>query len=109
MARLLDRPLRPLRHSGTTANLDYYGEDAPSAPGRVWCDVMTNAFDYERSPGGELKVTAKRVPDYRVTVYVQGRGQVAQVVYEPRRRVAGPLPTRTVARLVREALGAPAA
>lgn len=102
MATLLNRPLKPLRHSGSSANLDYYGEPGPKGPGRVWAEVLCSAVDFRVKPP-----KVKRVPDYSVRVYVTGRGEVARADYAPKSRpTTNRLPARTVGRIVREALGA---
>lgn len=113
MSRLLDRPLRPMHHTGDCANIAHYAERArPRAEivggavqGLVWCEVLCSAI--AKRDGGFVR---KPVPDYYVTVYVNGRGQVAETKYTPKSKpMTQRLPSRTVARLVREALGAPAA
>ena len=85
----------PLRHTGDSANVAYYAEEN----GPVWAAVLRSAS--ERRNG---KIVAKR-PDYHVTVYRAGVGEVARVRYTPKTRPRTErLPERTVTRLVREAL-----
>lgn len=91
---------QPLRRSGSSANITYYGEPQPEGPGRVWCDVLRHGI--ERVGDGWR---SKPIPDFYVTVYVTGRGEVGRTTYTPKTRPRQPeLPARTVTRLVREVL-----
>lgn len=94
------RELKPMVASISSSNLHYYGERAPEAPGRVWCEVLVDSLT--RVGGGWL---SKPIPDYRVRVYVSGVGAVGEMTYTPSRRPSPvELSPRTVARLVREVL-----
>ena len=85
------RELAPLEHIGDSANLAFY---APRGrpPGYIWAEVCRD--DYRRT-----------VPAFSVSVRADGTGEIARFTYEPRTRPAGgPLPARTVTRLIRARL-----
>lgn len=91
---------KPLVYSGNSSNLYYYGEPRQEGPGRVWCEVLS--WGLFKRPDGSW---GTKVPDYTVTVYVTGRGEVGRTTYQPKRRPPGDhLSPRTVTRLVREVL-----
>ncbi len=95
---------RPMEHAGDSANIAYYRErGAKPRESYVWADVLRS--DVERTADGEYRRKAR--PDFYVTVYRAGAGEpLAKMTYTPLNRPGpGALPARTVARLVRQALG----
>lgn len=98
----LERPLRPMRASGNSANLYYYGEGGREERGRVWVEVLADTV----TRNGLGEIVARSRPIYHIRIYRTGYGMVATTTYTPRRK-PNPLALspRLVARLVREALG----
>lgn len=92
--------LRPFEHTGDSANIAYYTERG--SDGRSWAEVLRNDLS---GSGGVL--TRRRLPVFRVTVWRTGTGPVASFTYAPKTKPApGPLPGRTVTRLIRAELEA---
>ena len=87
----------PLEWTSSLHNLDYYRERG----GPVWVQALRSSI--QRGMGDTI--VAKPVPDYYLTIYRDGEGQVGEVHYQPRTKLDR-LSGRTVTRLVREALKA---
>ena len=91
--------MKPLRHTGDSANIAYYAEPT-SNHGDVFAEVLrSDPYSRRRrsSPGRDTW--------FDVTTYRIGTGQVARTRYAPRSQVPpGPLDAATVTRLVRQAL-----
>jgi hypothetical protein len=85
--------VKPLKHTGDSANIAFYGEPIPEADGRVWVEVC----DVWRARGG------KRT--FRFTIYVQGIGQIERFLYRPRISAPGRLSEEMVTSLVRRKAG----
>lgn len=98
--------MKPFRHSRDSANIAYYGEDAPQSPDRIWAEVMRSDFRYVPDGDGHRRAIPKPRPDFYFTVYRgTAANEVARFTYTPRSRPRpGALPARTVARLVRARL-----
>lgn len=100
MSTTMQRPVTPLKHHGSSANMFHYGEAGPERGGRVWCSVVVNTIE---KVDGVIRL--RRLPTYSFAVYRHGEGEVARFMYAPKCRpnpIA--LSERTVTRLVREAL-----
>lgn len=96
----MNRPIKPLKSSGVSQNINYYGEPLAQEE-RIWVSVLcsTIAKDPETSKFKLVK------PTYYGTIYQHNHGEIGRFKYEPR-RTPNPiaLSDRTVTRLVREAL-----
>jgi hypothetical protein len=109
MTALIDRALRPMVHTGDSANIAFYGERSHNGVRGVWCEVL-RGLPWQRDTGGAVFVNRTLPVTYRFTIYIAGQGKVAEATVErPFANAPERLPTRTVARVVREALGAKAA
>jgi hypothetical protein len=85
-------------HAGDSSNLAFYAERG-KPPGYVWAEVCRNDF----RTAGLGGLTRQRVPTFSFSVYRHGTGELARFTYEPKTRPAnGPLPCRTVTRLIRD-------
>lgn len=91
--------IQPLKRSGNSANIIYYGEPKPESEGRVWCEVLVGSIDFTTDPPSKRPRTRYHFRVYRG--YTDNK--VAEFTYEPA-TTRGVLPARTVTRLVREAL-----
>lgn len=92
--------LRPMEHTGDSANIAYYRERAPK-PGEqyVWCEVMRE-LPFKRGPDGVLSRDRTRKPTYAVRVCRERVGQIGEFTYAPKSDL-GTLSGRSVSRLVR--------
>lgn len=91
--------IRPLVHAGDSANIASYAERGQEGA-YVWAEVLRD--DIVRRDG---KLVRRPVPHFGLTVYRYGVGEIARKTYKPNTRPRpGPLPDRTVTRLVREIL-----
>ena len=94
--------MKPLIHTCSSANIDWYSEKGLNRQGEIFAEVLTDSLVKENG-----RWRARRVPRYSVTIYKQGVGEIARTKYHPNRRPAElRLAPRTVARIVRSALDA---
>lgn len=96
--------MKPMAHTGDSANLSWYAERDHGDRDYYYAEVCRN--DLERFPGGII--TRRSVPEYHIklTLVTEGGSQeVARWTYEPARKPSPlVLGNRTVTRLVREHL-----
>jgi hypothetical protein len=93
------RPLEhPLEHTGDSANIAYYVEQG-RPPGYVWVSVLRSI------PPTTTGKPRRPLPTFHLEVMRHAVGPVAQGTYQPKTMPQpGPLPPRTVSRLVRQLL-----
>lgn len=94
--------MNALALTGNSSNIYFYRETGRAADEPyTWAEVLVSAI--EKRDG---RWRAKRVPDYTVTIYRRGVGEVAKIRHTPktRPRSNGAPSPRTVTRIVREAL-----
>jgi hypothetical protein len=96
--------VRPLEHTGSSANLAYYRErGARRRESYVWAEVL-RAIPMRRAADGSIEIAPGPISFY-VTAYRLGVGEIGRrQVTRPRHRAPEILPARTVARVVREIL-----
>jgi hypothetical protein len=91
--------IKPLAHSGDSSNIAYYSEPE-TGNGNVWASVLRNDFTHT-----DGRMQLRPLPAFHLSIYRIGTGEVARVTYNPKTKPApGPLPARTVTRIVRSAL-----
>jgi hypothetical protein len=97
--RIRGPAVNPLVRTGSSANIAFYAERG-RPPGYVWAEVLRS--DLIVAAGRTL---VRKIPEFHLTIYRAGQGEIATARYLPKTRPAGgPLPARTVTAIVRQAL-----
>lgn len=95
--------LRPFERTGNSANIVYYRErGAKPSEAYLWVSVL-HSIPFRRGRDGLLRLDPSRPSCFHLTVYRNGKGQIAEQTYTPSGGLSELAP-RTVARIVRKAL-----